>query len=440
MLSFVPGAFAQQGMSIIRDTEIEDTLRSWAIPIWKAAGLNPDAVKLILVSSPEFNAFVAGGSNIFIYTGMIDTTKSAGELLGVIAHETGHIAGGHLIQGRQAMERASYESMLGALLGIGVGIGGGGDAASAVMAGSQGMAMSDFLAHSRVQESSADQAGLRFMEGAGYSPKGMVTLLEKLKDQEYMPQGQQVAYVRTHPLTADRLSAMEAGAARSKYESTPYPAAWNEAYARIKAKLVAFTEPTRVAWIYSDKDTSTTAIYAKAIAAYRRSEKDKALRLIDEIIAREPKNPYFHEMKGQMLRDFGQVPAAADEYRKAIAAKPDAALIRVDLAQVLVEMAGNGQPALYAEAEKNLDQAATKEKRSSDIQRLYATIYGRQGDEPRAQYHLAEQAVLRGNNTEANKLLAGAMPGLKAGSRDYRQAQDLKVYLDSQPKKDDDKD
>jgi predicted Zn-dependent protease len=430
---------AQQGLTVIRDTEIEETLRGWMIPIWRAAGLNPDAIKLILVQSTDFNAFVAGGSNIFLYTGMIEQTKNPGELLGVLAHETGHIAGGHLIRGREAAEHASYEAMLATLLGAGATAAGAGDAGSALIVGGQGLAMSNFLAHSRVEEASADQAGLKYLNAAGYSPKGMVTLLTTLKDQELLPPSQQNAYVQTHPLTADRLAAMERGAAQSPVADKPYPAAWDEAFARIKAKLTGFIEPHRVGWIYSDKDTSTPALYARAIAAYRRSEKTQALDLIDQLIGREGSNPYFHELKGQMLRDFGQLDGAAAEYRKAVALKPDAALVRIDLAQVLVEMAGQGHPGLYAEAEKNLDLARPKEPTSTDIQRLYATIYGREGDEPRARYHLAEEAALKGDIKEAQNLLAGAMPGLKPGSKAYRQANDLKVYLDSRPKKDDKK-
>lgn len=428
------------GMTVIRDTEIESVLRQWCTPIWNAADLNPDAVKLILVQSTDFNAFVAGGSNIFIFTGMIQTTKNPGELLGVIAHETGHIAGGHLIRGREAAEHASYQAMLATILGMGIGMAGGGDAGSAIVAGGQGMAMASYLSHSRTEESSADQAGLRFMEGAGYSPKGMVTLLEKLKQQEYLPASQQNAYVRTHPLTEDRIAAMEAGAAKSASTNKPYPAAWDEQFKMIQAKLTGFIEPERVAWIYSEKDTSTPALYARAIAAYRRSEKDKALSLINQLIQRDGSNPYFHEMKGQMLRDFGQLPEAANSYRKAISLKPDAALVRIDLAQVLVEMAGGGNEALYTEAEKQLDLARPKEPRSSDIYRLYATIYGRRGQEAAAQYYLAEEASLKGDTKEAQHLLEGAMRGLKPGSKTYRQAQDLKVYLDTKPKgKNDDK-
>lgn len=430
-------AQAQQRMSIIRDTEIEQAIREWATPIWRAAGLNPDSVKIVLVQSQDLNAFVAGGQNIFIYTGLITAAKSPGELIGVIAHETGHISGGHLIRGKRAMERASYEAILAAILGAGAAVAGSAEASKAIILGGQGMAVSGFLSHSRIQESSADQAALNYLEAAGLNPAGLASFLMTLKQQELLPSSQQSAYLRTHPLTGERISAMQNGAAKSKFFDSPYPADMKERFERIKAKLEGFINTQRVAWVYSDKDNSTPALYAKAIAAYRRSEKDKALTLADQLIAKEGQNPWFHEIKAQMLRDFGQLDKAVASYRKAVSLAPDAALIRIDLAQVLIEMPGGDAKARYAEAEKNLDAAIAKEPKSTQIHRLYATIYGRQGDEARARYHLAEEASLKGDTAGARKLLEGAMTGLKPGTREFRLANDLKVYLDSQPKKDD---
>lgn len=430
------GAYASSGVTVIRDTEIEETIRDWTDPILRAAGLNPKAVDLVLVQSPEINAFVAGGSNIFLYTGLIAAAKEPGELLGVIAHETGHIAGGHLIRGREARDRASYESILASILGIGAAALGGAEAGGAIMRGGHGAAIGSYLSHSRTQESSADQAALKYLEAAGYNPQGMVTFLGTMQDQELLPASQQNPYVRSHPMTRDRIDAMRAGTARSAFLDTPYPPQWVEAFNRIRAKLIGYIEPQRVTWLYSDNDQSITALYAQAIAAYRRSDKVRAQSLINRLIALEPDNPYFHELKGQMLRDFGGLQGAAQSYRKAIALKPDAALIRIDLAQVLIEQAGKGNPGLYKEAEAQLKQAQVQESRSPNVHRLFATLYGRQGDEGRARYHLAEGAAMQGRSDEARGLLKAAMGALKPGDPSYRQAMDLKLYLDSLPKKD----
>lgn len=417
------------GMTIIRDTEIEETLREWTNPLLVAAGLNPKAVNIILVQSPEINAFVAGGSNIFLFTGLIAAAKNPGELLGVISHETGHIAAGHLIRGREARDRASYESMLAAILGIGAAALGGGEAGAAVVTGGQGAAISNYLSHSRTQESSADQAALRYLESAGYNPSGMVSFLHTMQDQELLPASQQNPYVRTHPMTRERIEAMQAGAAKSAHSDKVYPASWVEGFNRIRGKLIAYIEPQRVSWLYSDNDQSVKAVYARAIAAYRRSDKANALKLVDQLIVAEPNNPYFHELKGQMHKDFGNLEAAATSYRKAIAIKPEAALIQMDLAQVLIALNQ------YAPAEVALKKALAHESNSPEVHRLLATLYGRQGDEGRARYHLAEAASLMGRFDEARGLLTVSMKHLKSGDATYRKANDLKLYLDSLPAK-----
>ena len=166
-------AYAQSSPIIIRDTEIENPRETWLAPLLDAAGLGPNSDNLVVVQSPDVNAFVAGGANIFIYTGLIEKTETPEELIGVMAHELGHITGGHLIRSRDAYQRASYESILGTVLGIGAAVlSGNGGAANAIISGTQSVAARRFLAHSRINESSADQAALGFMENAGINPEG----------------------------------------------------------------------------------------------------------------------------------------------------------------------------------------------------------------------------------------------------------------------------
>ncbi|MGQ0526630.1 MAG: M48 family metallopeptidase, partial [Alphaproteobacteria bacterium] len=257
MLAALP-AQAQRGedMILIRDAEIESTLKEWLAPLVEAAGMSKDRVNIVLVQSPQINAFVAGGSNIFLFTGLIEKTRSPGELIGVMAHELGHISGGHLIAGRQAMERASYESILGAVIGMGTMVAGGGGAGQAIIAGSNNMAMRSYLTHSRVQESSADHAALRFFETAQMDPGGFATFFETMESQELLPIDQQNEYMRTHPLTRDRIGAAVAGAQKSAFRDKGFPPEWNEQHARMKAKLMGFMSPGQVAWTYADSDKS----------------------------------------------------------------------------------------------------------------------------------------------------------------------------------------
>ena len=432
----VPARAQSTNPIIIRDTEIEATFKEWIAPLLQASGLGEDSVDLVLVQSSQINAFVAGGANIFIYTGLIDKTEGPGEITGVLAHELGHVAGGHLIGTRDALERASYESILGMVLGIGAAIvTGNGGAANAIITGTGSVAQSKFLANSRVNESSADQAAMRFLETAQVNPTGLGTFLDKLESEELMPTNQQSEYIRTHPLTRDRIEAVQSRIASSAYKDKATPAQWTEQHARMKAKLLAFTNPGRIPWVYDDRDTSVPARYARAIAAYRLKETARALSGIDGLLKDEPDNAYFHELKGQMLRDFGRVRDSLPSYEKAVALKPDAGLIRIDLAHALLE---SGQPgAVEDEAIKHLERALRDEPRSATAHRLLATAYGRRGEENTAKLHLAEEAVLQGQVSYARQMAEGVLKNAAPGSHDAVQAQDILSHIENiDPEKD----
>ena len=416
--------------TIIRDTEIEADLKSWIAPVIRAGGLGPNAVNIILVQSDEINSFVAGGPNIFLYTGLLFKTDSPNEIIGVMAHELGHIRGGHLIRAQGAMKDASYESLLGMLLGAGAAIAThNGGALGALGAGGQTSAMGSFLAFSRVQEGSADQSALYTLQKACITPRGLLTFMKKLGDMEALPYSQQDAWGRTHPLTQDRVDAMESGLEHSPCRDQPVPPEQLEQYKRLIAKLKAFINPERVAWDYPDHDHSIAADYARAIAAYRQNHVDEALRDIDGLLAREPKNPYFLELKGQMLVDFGRVEAALPVYKSAIALHPDAPLIRTAYANALIG-AADRHPAALDEAITQLNGARRAEPHSGYIDHLLATAWGRKGQEPMAKLYLAEEALLNGQKQVARQQANDALHGLQPGSAAYLQAQDVIAYLD----------
>ncbi|MGZ9108427.1 MAG: M48 family metalloprotease [Micavibrio sp.] len=426
-----PLAFAQGAPTLIRDTEIEAILKEWTAPLIAAAGMDPDSVNLIVVQDNEVNAFVAGGANIFLYTGLIEKTKNPGELIGVIAHELGHIRGGHLVRTREALENASYESILGAVLGIGAAIlTGDSGAAAAVSMGAQSQAMRRFLAFSRVQESSADQSALDEFKHAQMNPQGFLTFMEQLESQELLPSSQQAEYVRSHPVTRDRIDAIRRGVEQSPHISKDFPPVWVDQHKRMQAKLTGFIAPGKVAWVYDDRDQSLPARYARTIAAYRQNHVDEALRMADDLLQSEPANPYFHEIKGQMLMDFGRLDPAEISLRKAVELKPDAALIRVLYAHVLIENSRAGQnKGDVNEAISQLSRARQDETRSPRIHRLLATAYGYLGQEPEAQLHLAEEAVLQQRYSDAKRLAESASARLASGSRSWLRAQDILAYI-----------
>ncbi len=425
LLGGTPVQAQQMGQSIIRDEEIEHDLREWTADVVRSAGMSPDQIKIILVQSSDVNAFVAGGANIFIYSGLIQKTESADEVIGVIAHELGHIAGGHLTRTGEVAKNASFEAMIGALVGIGAAVAtGDSSAAAAGISIGQGQAMNRYLSHSRVQEASADQAGFRFMTGAGLDPEGLPSFLDKLSSEELLTTSQQSQYVRTHPLSRDRVENLENKVDNSGLKGKALPAAWNDQYARVKAKLIGFITPQQVLYLYPSSDTSIAAQYARAIAAYRMNQVDQALNLTDGLIKKEPNNPYFQELKGQMLFDFGRIAESVKYYDKAVTLLPDAGLIRMAYAGSLIESSGKN-PAALQKAIDQLKRAEQDEPRTSKIKRLLATAYGKMGKEPQARVYLAEEALMQGRKKEAAQMAESALKQLPKGSPEALRAGDI---------------
>lgn len=419
-----------QAQTIIRDAEIEETLSQWFTPIFKANQMDPSQVKIILVQDNSVNAFVASGSNIFFYTGLIELTDGPGELIGVMAHELGHISGGHLIRGRDALQQASYESILGTIIGVGTAIatGNAGAAAAGGVAGNS-VAQRRFLSKARTFESSADQAGLTSMKRAGMNPEGLLTFLKKLEGQELLPSNQQTEYVLTHPLTRNRVGTIEAALEKPDIPKNDFPPEWMEQHKRMKAKLTGYINPGNVAWEYDDKDQSIAANYARAIADYRQSRIDNALKGVDNLIKKEPKNPYFYELKGQMLLDFGRISDSVPAYQKALDLKPDAALIRIALSHALIQTADRNPDALK-KAIDHLERAIQQEPRSTTAHRLLATAYGQMGNDAYARLHLAEEALLQQKTAYAKQQANLALKDLPKGSPGAIRARDILAAID----------
>ncbi len=425
----VAPAFAQPGRVLIRDTEIETSLREWSKGVTTAAGLTPEQVRIILVQSPDVNAFVAGGPNIFIYTGLIQKSENPGEVVGVIAHELGHIAGGHLVRTRAVADNASFEAMLATVLGIGVAVlSGDGGAAAAGTAIGQSAGLNRFLSHSRVQESSSDQAAMKFLETAQINPTGLVSFLNKLSSEELLDVSQQSAYMRTHPITSDRIEALKTRLEQSALKDQPYPANWVEQHARMKAKLLAFISPQQVTLAYPSSNPSFAARYARAIAAYRQNRLQEALSQVDELIQEEPDNPYLYELKGQALYENGRIKESVAPYQKALDLKPQSGLIRMYLAQAIME--ASPDPSAQKRAMELLKRAERDEPRTTRIKRLLATAAGRLGQEAQARVYLAEEAFMQGRKGDARALANAALKGLPAQSPETLRARDVITTLD----------
>ena len=394
-------AQAQQHRQFIRDAEVENTIRTFGAPIFQAAGLDPAAIRILLIMDPTLNAFVAGGQNIFFHTGLIIRSENPGQLIGVMAHETGHIAGGHLIRNADAMSNASTEAILGMLLGAAAGaVSKRGEAAGAIMGGTQDVAMRSLLAFSRSQEQQADQMAMRFLDDTQESAKGLLEFFEILGDQEILVSARQDPYVRTHPLTRDRVAFVREHVEASPYTNQPWPPEWVEMHRRIRAKLYAFVEPPiKTLLRYKDTDTSIEARYARAIALYRRPDLEGALAAINSLIKERPKDPYFWELKGQMLFENARVAESVEPYKTAVSLLPNSALLRLGLGQSEIE---SENPALLSDAANNLTIAVHLEPDDRFAWQQLAIAFGRDGNEGMASYALAEAALLGGKLSEAS--------------------------------------
>jgi len=413
-------------MSFIRDEEIETTIRIYATPLFQQAGVEPSAVHIYLVNSREINAFVAEGLNLFLNTGLIVKTRNASELIGVIAHESGHIAGGHLLRGANTMKNASYEAIAAALLGIAAGIASGrGDVGGAIAGAGQDIAVRNYLSFSRQIEGTADTAALRFLDNLHESSKGFLDFMQTLMNQEGLMTENQDPYVRTHPLTQDRIDEIRHHVETSPWTNAALPPQYDEMHKRIVAKLYAFLYPPGEALRkYPSTDTSIPARYARAIAAYRIPDLDTALPLIDGLIAERPDDPYFHELKGQILYENTRVAEAVPEYQKAVKLKSDSSLIRTELgaAEIASEV-----PSLIKDAAENLRFATQQEADNAEAWLQLSTAYNRLENEPLSEAALAEYSLLAGKFPEAIYHAERAAKELPRGSPAALRMEDVRV-------------
>jgi predicted Zn-dependent protease len=335
-------AQAQSGrkLTIVRDAEIETLLRDYANPIFRAADVNPDSVEIIIVNDRSFNAFVTEGRKMFINAGALMDAETPNEIIGVIAHETGHIEGGHLHNLRQEMDNARMISMVSVLLGAGAAVatsgrnvGGQGIGVSGIIAGGSEMALRTLSAYQRSEELSADRAAMRFLLKTGQAPDGMVNVLRRLGDSGmFSATGRDRStdpYLMSHPAPRDRIAQLELLVAESPHKGRLDPPRLQERHDLVRAKLFGFLDqPEAVNRRYHRNASSKAGRYARAIGLHRTGRTNDATALIDSLIAQEPDNPYFHELKGQILLEGARVPDSIPPLRKAASLAPGSASIR----------------------------------------------------------------------------------------------------------------
>ncbi len=412
--------------SILRDAETEALLQDMVDPIVEAAGLDAGSVKVYLVNDNSINAFVATGQRIYIHTGLIAESDNANQVQGVMAHELGHIMGGHSIRIYEGATNAMRISLLTTLAGIAAALAGGGEAAMAAMALGQQAATSNFLSFSRTQEASADAAAVAYLSGAGITGRGALEFFGKLQNYEFrrgISQDQDQEYGRTHPLSGNRISALRGDFEADAAWDRPSDPQIEERFRRIKAKLYGFqATPERTLAAYPPYLTGIPARYARAYAYHNDARMDQAMAEADALIAVEPDNPYFLELKGQILLESGHPEQALPPLRRAVELTNSDPLIAPMLGHALV---ATENPAYLPEAEQVLRAAVGRDRENPFAWYQLGVVYGQRGDFPRAQLASAEQQVLSGNFHGAFANAGAAESSLPTGSPDWIRAQDI---------------
>jgi len=388
---------ARNGISLIRDAEIEGTLRDMSAPIFEAAGIAPSSVQIYIVNDDRLNAFVAGGMNLFLNTGLLMRTEHPGQLIGVIAHEVGHIAGGHLSRIGTAQKRATAEMILSSVLGAAAAVAGAPALGGAIISGGQSYAAGEFVRFTRGQEQAADQAALTYLGRSGVSAQGLSEFFRILENQNVLSVSSISPYLRTHPLTRDRITFINHALENEQGRVGELPPGWDIAHARMVVKLEAFLKPpARVLNSHNGDDMLNR--YARSIAAFRLPDLGRALEDIDSLIIEYPQDPYFHELKGQMLFENGRIEASVPPYEESVRLRPDAALLRIGLARALIE---TGSATDNQEAIGHLHEAVHREANNASAWRLLGIAQGREGKEGLSSLSLAEYALLVGNRDDA---------------------------------------
>lgn len=417
---------AAQGVPLIRDAEIETYLHDLAAPIFRAAGIPPDSVRIYIVNDPTLNAFVAGGMNMFFHTGLLMRTEQPGELAGVIAHETGHIAGGHLARAGEASTRAAAEMILAAILGVAAGIAtGSGDVTGAVLAGGQTYALTNLSRYSRSQEQAADHAGVRYLDELGLSAEGLAKFLQVLEDDNIL-RTQPPPYLMSHPLTRDRVAFVRRHADDPRSPTGEVGAGLAEQHARMRAKLKGFMQAPANVLASTPDDASLPNRYARTIAYYRKPDMPNALASIDRLIAERPNDAYFRELKGQMLFENGRVAEAEQPYVEAVRLMPNEALFELSLGQVRNEL---GTPDALRRAIGNLRDAVRLEPENPTAWRTLGIALGRSGETTEADLSLAEAALLVRRLDDAEIYMRRAERSVRMGDPNWLHLQDLQRDL-----------
>ncbi|MFA5990366.1 MAG: M48 family metalloprotease [Sphingomonas sp.] len=417
-----------QAQSVLRDAETEAMFADMSKKLIEAAGLSPRTVKIVMIQDESINAFVAGGQIVYVHSGLVEAADNANQVQGVIAHELGHIADGHIVLQSDGARPAIGIALLSLVLGLAAIAAGSGEAGAGILSAGQTVAQGKFLAFSRVQEATADASGAKYLETAGISGRGMIEFFKKLQSLEYRA-GYTSAdidpFAQSHPLSGERVATLSQTVQSSPAWGLPPDRALEERFNRVKAKLKGFSQdPPRTLSDYPLSDRSIYGHYARAYAYHKGGYPDKADAEANALVAFSPHDPYFLEIKGQILLEAGKPDEALPPLREATELSNYQPLIATTFGHALIATEDSSH---YAEAEKVLRQAVARDDDNPFAWYQLGTVYTLMGDQARALLASAERASLTGDARTAAFTARGAMAGLPQNSVDWIRAQDIAV-------------
>jgi predicted Zn-dependent protease len=418
-------AYAQrdQGPSLLRDTETEQLFKDMARPLIVAAGLDPNSVNVVLLNDPEVNAFVATGQTVYVQSGLLEMTDNVNQLQGVVAHELGHVVAGDSIRSGQGVKQATGISILSLVLGAAAMAVGAGDAGMGIMMAGQQAAEGEFMAFTRAQEATADASAARFLSKAGISGKGILDFFGKLQNYEYrLAIYSKDSFDRDHPLNQERIQALGHILRTDPAYSKPTDPALEARFQRVKAKLIGYVDPKLAVTKYPERDQSVPAHYARAYAYHLGGYPQKAEAEANALLATDPHDPYFLELKGQILLEDGKPKDAIAPLREAVERSGNAPMIAAMLGHALVETEDSKN---FAEAKQILKVAVNKDNQDPFAWYQLGIIYDREGDPARAALATAERSNLENQPKMALASAEMAMKGIQPGTPDYLRAQDI---------------
>jgi predicted Zn-dependent protease len=411
------------GPQILRDTETELLFREMSLPLIKAAGLDPGSVKVVLIGDPTINAFVSQGQTVYLQSGLIDAADNVNQVQGVVAHELGHVVAGDAIRSGQGEKKALGVTILSLLVGVAAIAAGAADAGmGAIMAG-QRAAVGELMAFTRVQESTADATATRLLSKSGTSGKGLLEFFAKLQNQEYrLAIYSKDSFDRDHPINSERIQALQQTLQNDPAWNKPTDPALEARFERVKAKLLGFVNPKQAVLKYPESDQSIPAHYARAYAYHLSGYPDKAQSEADALLRADPDDPFFLELKGQILLEDGKVKESIAPLREATERSGNAPMIAAMLGHALVE---TNDPKNFVEAKQILKVAVNRDNEDPFAWYQLGIIYDREGDQARAQLATAERNNLEGNPKLALASAQMALKGIPPGTPDYLRAQDI---------------